>query len=311
MVRSQRRELYLFVIAPQPLPPPVLEPQPNLADLFAAINRNAAKVRSLKTTDANVAISASGMPAANVTAIIALERPRRFRMKATHMFLGLAADIGSNDELSWFWAKMFQPPALYFCRHDQIHQSQARRIMPLEPEFLVEAFGLTSIGLNPAEQHQGPTPIGNGRLRIDTIRQSPSGPLKKVTIVDGKSAIVLEQHLFDQQGRLVISAITSQHRRDPLSGAWLPRKIDLTSNVMGQKVAMSIQITNLEVNTLGPNDAELWQKPDYHDQGAPDIDLGNPQFHLSPGRFQMPPGAALPTTNPAQRRFGRRRFRRR
>jgi hypothetical protein len=99
--------------------------------------------------------------------------------------------------------------------------------------------------------------------------------------VDGRSALVLEQHLLDSQGRPIISAVTSQHRQDSTTGAWLPTKIDLTSHVGGQRTALSVTLGNLEVNTIGPGDAVLWHKPNYHEQGAPDIDLGNPNLRFS------------------------------
>jgi hypothetical protein len=269
---------YRNPLATAPLAPQVLQPQAQLGDVATAVNENTSRVRSLKSSQASVALSAGMMPI-SLSADIALERPQRFRMKAAYSFLGPVADLGSNDELYWFWAKTLQPPALFYGRHDQFHQSPARQIVPLEPAWLVEAFGLVTF--NPHEQHQGPTPDQQGRLRIQTLRQTPSGPLTKLTIVDARSALVLEQHLFDQQGRLLISATTSQHRQDAASGAWLPRKIDLASNMTGQRMALSITLGQLDVNTLNQSDAVLWQKPSYHEQGAPDIDLNNPNLRVA------------------------------
>ncbi len=292
-----------FVMAPNV--PQLLPQQPQLADVATAVNENTAKVRSLRSTQASIAMSDGAMPV-SVNATIALERPQRFRLKATAPVLGPVADAGSNDELFWFWTKAMQPQAVFFCRHDQFDQSPMRNMVPLQPEWLVEAFGLVSF--DPREQHQGPTPDQQGRLRIDTLRQTSTGPLTKTTIVDPRSGWVLEQHLFDSQGRLLISALTSQHRRDEASGAWLPHKIDLSTQTTGQKMALSIQLTQLEVNTLGAADYVLWQKPQYQSQGAPDLDLGNPNLRLAPGFTQqsqvVPAGGAPP--NLSRPRFRRR-----
>jgi hypothetical protein len=293
-----------FVTVPQA--PQILQPQAQLADVATAVNHNTQLVRSLKTSQATVALSAGPMPI-SLNADIALERPKRFRLKASQALLGPVADLGSNDQLFWFWAKTLQPPALYFCTHEQFPVSPARQIMPLEPAWLVEAFGLTTF--DPAEPHQGPFPDQQGRLKIHSLRQTPSGPVTKVTILDARTALVLEQQLFDQQGRLLISAITSQHQKDAASGAWLPRKIDLSSNASGQRMALSVQIGQLEVNTLTPADAVIFQKPSYQEQGAPDIDLGNPNLRFTgPAQFgpaPVPPPAQSRPTYPA-RRLGQR-----
>ena len=37
---------------------------------------------------------------------------------------GPEVDLGSNDQFFWFWIKRSQPPAVYFCRHDQFPTSQ-------------------------------------------------------------------------------------------------------------------------------------------------------------------------------------------
>ncbi len=298
-----------FVMAPNV--PQVLPQQPQLADVATAVNENTAKVHSLRATQASIAMSDGVMPV-SVNATIAVERPMRFRLKATAPLFGPVADAGSNDELFWFWTKAMQPQAVFFCRHEQFEQSPMRRMVPLEPQWLIEAFGLVTF--DPQEQHQGPTPDQQGRLRIDTLRQTPTGSLTKVTIIDPRSGWVLEQHLFDAQGRLLISALTSQHRQDEASGAWLPRKIDLSTQATGQKMALSIQLAQLEVNTLGPADYVLWQKPQYQSQGAPDLDLGNPNLRFAPGLMQqsqvMPAGGVQPTVPPpdvSRPRFLRRR----
>jgi hypothetical protein len=63
-------------------------------------------------------------------------------------------------------------------------------------------------------------------------------------------------------------------------------------------MALSIQLAQLEVNTLGPEDYALWQKPQYQSQGAPDLDLGNPNLQLAPTVMQqsqvMPAGGVQP-----------------
>ena len=92
---------------------------------------------------------------------IALERPRRFRLRADTMITGPEVDLGSNDELFWFWVRRSPEPAVYFCRHDQFSSSVARQVLPVEPEWLIDALGVAT--LDPAGDHSGPVAVGQGR----------------------------------------------------------------------------------------------------------------------------------------------------
>ena len=67
---------------------------------------------------------------------------------------GPEVDLGSNDQLFWFWIKRNQPPAVYVCRHDQFPTSRARQMIPIDPNWLVEALG--TLVLDSQLPHQGP-----------------------------------------------------------------------------------------------------------------------------------------------------------
>jgi hypothetical protein len=230
-------------------------------------------------------LSGPGFP--SLGASVAFERPRRFRLRAGTGLTGTELDLGSNDDLFWFWMHRNQPPAVLFCRHDQFAQSPARQTMPFEPGWLIEALGV--VEFDPALPQQGPFPLPNDRLRIDTIRNTPEGPVKKVTIVDGSQGWVLEQHLFDAQGRLVASSVASEHRRDPLSGLIMPKVVSI--NCPLAQFAMRIDLGNVEINRMVGDPTTLWSMPSY--PGAPPVDIGDPNFR--------PPMAPAPVARSAQR----------
>ena len=46
-------------------------------------------------------------------ASVAFQRPRRFRLRADTGLTGTELDLGSNDDLFWFWVRREQPPAMY------------------------------------------------------------------------------------------------------------------------------------------------------------------------------------------------------
>jgi hypothetical protein len=262
--------------------PRVLPPSPTLEQVIDVVNRNSSQIHSFSTTRAS--LSAPGFP--SLAADVAFERQRRFRLRASTGLTGTEIDLGSNDELFWFWMRRNQPPAIYYCRHDQLAACQARETLPFEPVWLIEALGVMEF--DPALPHQGPNPLPNDRLRIDTIRNTPQGPLTKVTIIDGSQGWVLEQHLYDARRQLLASSVASGHRRDPLSGLVMPTTVSI--NCPPSKLTMRIDLGNVEINRLVGDPATLWSVPSY--PGAAAVNLADPR--------NFPP-PAVPATAGEQR----------
>ncbi len=244
--------------------PRALPNAPSLADVVRVVNDNSGRVQSLYTTSAT--ISSPLVPSLN--AVVALDRPQKFRLRAETSFTGPEVDLGSNEELFWFWVRRNQPPALYFCRHEQFGASPLRKIIPVEPAWLIEALGLVSF--DPNVQHEGPAPVGAGRLRIQSPRPTLYGQLTKVTLIDESRAWVVEQHLYDERGELIASALTSEHRRDAATDVTLPRQIEI--HWPASQLRMTIRVNQWQVNSL-PGDS-LWALPEY--PGWSPVDLGNP-----------------------------------
>ena len=269
----------------QPPLAPVLPPAPSIEQVIDAVNRNNGQIESFSTHTATVSAAAGMTP--SLHANLVYQRQRRLRMRADFMS-SPEIDLGSNDEGFWFWVKRNQPPAVFWCRHDQLATSPARQMIPLEPDWFVDALGLALF--DPALPHQGPVQLPGGRrLQIDTIRETPQGPLRKVTILDAAQGWILEQRIHDAQGRLLASSVTSGHQQDPLTGAWMARiaQIDCPPAQFGFK----LDLGKVQINQVVGDPTQLWSVPTY--PGAPLVDIGRPDF-------QMPvaaPGGA-PTVQP-------------
>ncbi|MFZ1936472.1 MAG: hypothetical protein WCB27_19500 [Thermoguttaceae bacterium] len=245
-------------------------PPPTLEQVIDVVNRNSSQIQSFSTSRAS--ISGPGFPSLSTS--IAFERPQQFRLRATS-FVGAEFDLGSNDQLFWFWLKRSQPPAIYYCRHDQFAASQARQMTPFEPRWLIEALGVVEFDRSLPQQL---TVLPNDRLRIDTIRNTPEGPTMKVTILDGSQGWILEQHLYDAHRRPVAHSIASGHRQDPLSGLVMPTVVQIDSPAA--QLSLRIDLGNVEINRLSGDRAALWSMPSI--PGVPVVDIGDPNFRFSP-----------------------------
>jgi hypothetical protein len=263
--------------------PRALPPSPTLAQVVQAVNQNGKQIDRISTNRAT--ISGPGWP--TLRAGVAWERPRRLRIRAEHVLTGPEVDLGSNEQVFWFWLRRNQPPGIYFCRHEQFGLGRAKQMIPVEPDWLIEALGPGE--LDPALPHEGPRPLPGDKLEIRTVRGTMDGPAYKVTVIDAARAWVLEQHIYDPQGNLRASAIAESHYRDPVTGLVMPNSIKL--NCPAAQFSMRIDLGNVEINRIAGNPAELWTMPNY--PNAPLVDLGDPRLQLGP-----PPTPGAPPMGP-------------
>ena len=282
----------------------VLPPTATLEQIVTVVNRNSRGIQAFSSTEAS--ISSPGTP--TLRANVAFSRPQRFRLRAQTAMTGAEVDLGSNDELFWFWVRRSEPPAVYYCRHEQFANSRARQAIPIEPTWLVEALGV--VEFDPSLPHQGPYPLPGDRFEIRTVRETPQGPMTKSTVIDAVRGWVVEQHLYDAAGQRVASAVAEQHRRDPLTNLVMPRIVKIESPQA--QFSMQINLGNVQINRLSGNPAELWSMPQY--PGTAMVDLGapvGPAVPMGPGypqpdmlqTSQIPAGSPQPDmlNTPARR----------
>ncbi|QEG35289.1 hypothetical protein [Bythopirellula goksoeyrii] len=249
-----------------PPAPEVLVPGAALDQVIAAVNQNASRIQSYQTNNASITVPGMTM-LPQLRGNIAAERPDKLRLKASTAISGEEVDLGSNEDLFWFWVKRNEPPDLYFARHSQYVGSAAQQVMPIEPSWLLDALGFAQF--DPNDFHEGPVPHGNGTLEIRSVIQTRIGTLTKSTVVDAQRAWVMAQHVYDAQGTLLASAIARSHQYYPTANVSLPQKVDIS--LPTAQLALSIDVGTVAINQ-GPLNPDLWQLPAL--AGYRQIDLG-------------------------------------
>jgi hypothetical protein len=249
-----------------PPAPEVLAVGASLEQIMAAVNQNASRIQNYQTNNATITIPGNAMVPA-LRGNIAAERPCKLRLQASTSISGPEVDLGSNDELFWFWVKRNEPPALYFSRHHQFASSAAQQVIPIEPTWLLDALGFMQFV--PTDFHEGPVARGNGTVEIRSVVQSPLGPLTKNTVIDDRRAWVMAQHIYDAKGTLLATAVARSHQYYPTLGISLPQEIDLA--LPQAQMALTIDVGTVQLNQPTINPA-LWQMPTL--TGYPTIDLG-------------------------------------
>ncbi|MEC7501157.1 MAG: hypothetical protein VX970_05470 [Planctomycetota bacterium] len=255
--------------------------EPSLEEVAQVVNANRAKITGIYSTNSRI----SGTDFPSLRTSLAVGSERNVRLRAGTGVTGQEMDVGSNQEIFWFWVKRAEPPALYYGRYDQYPVPQIAGALPIRPEWLTEAMGLVS--LPPHQEHQGPFRRNDGMIEIRSPLIGPTGSMTRILILDAASGYVNEIRLIDARGQLIAAARNSDHFRDPDTGAVLPRKTDIDWPAAGMQ--LTLKLGDVQIAPLDPQ-SDLWAKPSY--PGFPDVSVTEPG---------SAPPTAVNDTNPQQK----------
>lgn len=219
-------------------------------DYVSHLNQNVDRIEGWRA--GRVHIRANHIP---LTAEIAVQKSQLLRISVTSA-LGQEVDLGSNEEIFWFWAKRNDPPDLMFVRHEEMAEVQQNMPIPFEPGWLMEALGVAPFDASTMTLNRA----GDGRtVALTSSHLSPAGiPIRKVITVDACHGLVLEHGLYDPKGRVVAQGRLKNHFRDQHSGAVLPRQMTLDWPLA--QMNMVLNFDKIEVNP-GELPQQVWQPP--------------------------------------------------
>jgi len=268
------------------LAPAAFAAPPTLAEIIYAVNAHTSRVQSLQTDSAS--LSTPGFPSLRAT--IAMERPRRFRLRANFLGLGPELDVGSNDEVVWFWAKSSPEPAIYYARHEQLAAASLQPVVPVEPAWLMDAFGL--VQMEPGGQHEGPLTRPDGSVEIRS-RLGPAGQYVRTLVIDSKYGWIREQQIADTTGQLIVAAKADAHRYDPVADVSLPHRVEIQVPRAG--LSFVVDVSQYSINQLAGDPAQLWSLPQM--EGYNLTNLAESRFSA----YQVPgnPAQSLPAQAPS------------
>lgn len=273
------------------LPPEAFTDMPNMEDVIYTVNANTDRVEQLQTKNATLRVNGVAMPALRMN--MAYQRPRNFRLRAQlSQFTGRELDLGSNNELFWFWIRRAQQPGVYFARHDQFAASPVRELIPVEPHRLPEALGL--VRLDPSASHVGPT-LREDLLEVRSRIPSPRGDLTRVILLDSTYGWIVEQHYYDPNGQLLLSSRASRHRYYPNDAVTMPHRVQVQVTP-GQpaQLAFEIEVGQYIFNRLSGERSELWALPQI--DGVPTVDITAPDFRPPVAAGLPAPRTPVPTS---------------
>ena len=238
--------------------------------------------QQIKQIQSDVRVSMDSMPKLRGT--LAVEKPNRLRLTAGLLGVSeLGVDVGSNAERFWFWTKVAAPgqePGIYYANHDDYRNSQFHQMVPIEPNWLIDALGF--VEFRPTDRIEGPfrRPQDNN-LEIRTYRQVGSKQTIRVSVIDPTYGWVSQQSIYDDSGQLIAFANSNKYRHYAEFNVNLPDQVVLTAYSPDRsKLTIVIDASSYKLNSIYGDPEKLWSMPN----------PGNVRiFNLATGQLQADP----------------------
>lgn len=234
---------------------------PQVEEVVDHLNRNVDKLEAWRAN--SVKIRANNMP---LSGTLAVERGRHLRL-VVNSIAGNEVDLGSNDDLFWVWAKRMPPPEYVYCRHEHTEAVRQAMGIPFEPEWLMQALGVSPLTAKDTKLEIEPT-ARQARL-VQQVTSAHGQPLRKVILVDLSRGVILEHSVYDYNGKPIAVARLDEHQLDKASGVVLPRRVKLDWPQSDMSLVM--HLGQIEVNPKGIP-SQIWDMPKMN--GYRVVDLG-------------------------------------
>ena len=252
-------------LSPKPKLPEVVGETPTFEELQTVVNANSAKIETIFSSDASIGVASTPGWA---KCQIAFERPGNLRVVGSAPTMGRVVDVGCNDERFWFWSDFQNSDELYFCRLDQYQNSAAARVLPLDPTWFPEAFGV--VELKDDEYVDGPAPQDDGSLLVTVKKTRQDGVYLKRVYFEPKTAAILRQDVQAPNGETVVSIRCQRSVYLDSPGVVLPQKLEI--KCPGADDALLVDVGTPVLNDSSKIADKAFQQPT--DLKAKAIDLG-------------------------------------
>ena len=281
----------------QVTPVPGVPIEDRQANQFVAyLNQQAGPLTSVRYDDVSLSASDAGGNMPRLTeGTLACAQPRYFRLMSGHWATsGSEVDVGSNTNEFWMYVK--RPEQTYvYCSHDDFTRGKAQLPVPFEPDWVLEALGMSTYDPNLTYQIDADQKNRVYTLSFDT--RTPQGePIRKVVVFAGDRAAgdrpqVLKHAVLDAN-RKVIAAAEVKEVKTIASGTGavqVPTHVVLEWPQQKFKMDLTLGRPRLNETMTAQEQAFFFVRPEI--RGATPINLATSPFRPSSVRSSTPDGS--------------------
>lgn len=120
------------------LPDAPVKPKAELPAVVKEINERNSNIKAISCDDLEMKIWLNGHRY-RLTGSLHYEKPRNFRMEISSI-LGKEVDVGSNQQVFWYWSRRDKDPGLHWAKHEDLEKTRLKT--PFNPAFLRATLGV-------------------------------------------------------------------------------------------------------------------------------------------------------------------------
>ena len=179
------------------------ESAPPLPDLVVQINNRNRSIQSFSCESMTIKTWERGIKF-RLKGELQYEKDRNFRMVLRSVF-GDELDLGSNDDVFWYWSRRDKEPGLYWAKHEDYNKTRLKT--PFNPMFMRDTLGLNELPEG-ARIIDGEDTL----LLVYQKTNSLSQPILYTVIVDKQSQMVNGLLITDLAGQPLAAAEIRQYQ---------------------------------------------------------------------------------------------------
>ncbi|MGL6196123.1 MAG: hypothetical protein ACRC2T_15005, partial [Thermoguttaceae bacterium] len=161
-----------------------------------------------------------------------------------------------------------------------------RNAFPIEPEWLIEAFGI--IDFKDTDEHTGPVRTPEGNLQVTSNLHTPRGQFRRVLTLAPQTGVLLKHELYSPEGNLLFGTVMSDHSVDKSSGIVYARKIEMFCPSMQDKITLKF-INEPKFNSTSAFNSDAFVIPSYSGYTPTDVCSTDFQRRHAPNGVITPP----------------------
>jgi outer membrane lipoprotein-sorting protein len=209
------------------------------------LNEQNSKLLTMTCDLYNYGSKSENGPVARSRGQIYFQKPRNLRMinHGDRIDKRLMLDLGSNDDVFWFFARRLKPPTLKYSKYTDLDRTNLDN--SLNPLLMMELLGLNTINKENIKIVEN-----DKQISVYYNMVAPNGKkTTKITIINKKLLLIAGHLIYDEKNELVSQAIVSNVTKistmnipSQINIVWNKKDIDIT--ILLSNIKLNVQIDN-------------------------------------------------------------------
>ena len=215
-----------------------------IPQIIKDLNETNSKIAGLTCDQLHITIR-EGIFSFSLKGYLRYEKENKFRMIVGSM-LAKELDLGSNDQVFWFWSRKNKDPGLFYAKHEDYFKTRLKT--PFNPVWIMKSLGIDVINTQDAKIVDE---AGKNIMVIQLTKNASGKPIASTTFIDRTTSKIRSIITTDTQGKVLISIEIKEYENN------LPRHIVYTW--FEENKIMEFKFINPK--TGNKSNPKLWEMP--------------------------------------------------